>query len=142
MYIAETEFLFGVRESDKRNQEVAEILSLCRQGKISNFKVSSSGYLEVCMVMLSNGARAGQIQETLMLLKHKLIESSVLELSFSSNDLIRGFELLKRHRLEFFDALHAGVTLGQNAVIVSNDKIYDRVGVRRVSFDDLMNLFE
>jgi predicted nucleic acid-binding protein len=40
--------------------------------------------------------------------------------------------------VEYFDAMHAAVALGRNAILVTNDEIYKTLGVKTISFDELI----
>lgn len=90
------------------------------------------------LVLKSRGLSADQIEETLFLVKEKLIESDVVEAWLSSDDVIRLHELLRRFDVEYFDAMHAAIALGRNATLVTNDKVYKTLDVKTISFDDLI----
>jgi len=40
--------------------------------------------------------------------------------------------------VEFFDAMQAAVALGRNAILVTNDKIFTMLGVKTISFNELI----
>lgn len=137
MYLVETEFLFGVNPKDRRHRQVAEILQLIKRKKPGDFWACSSAFLEMGLVLKSRKLSADRIEETLFLVKEKLIESNVLEAWLSSDDVIRLHELLRRFDVEYFDAMHAAIALGRDATLVTNDKVYKILGVKTISFDDL-----
>lgn len=138
MYLVETEFLFGVNPKDRRHPQVAEILQLIKRKKPGDFWFCASAVLEMGLVLKSRGLSADQIEETLFLVKEKLIESNVLEAWLSSDDIIRLHELLRRFDVEYFDAMHAAIALGRNATLVTEDKVYKTLSVKTISFNDLI----
>lgn len=138
LYLVETEFLFGVSPKDRRHRQVTEILQLIKMKKLGDFWACSSAFLEMGLVLKSRGFPAAEIEETLFLVKEKLIESNVLEAWLSSDDIIRLHELLRRFDVEYFDAMHAATALGRNATLVTDDKVYKTLGVKTISFDDLI----
>jgi len=44
--------------------------------------------------------------------------------------------------LTFFDALHASVALSNKLSMVSNDPVYNKLGIKNLSFRDFLNLLE
>jgi predicted nucleic acid-binding protein len=44
--------------------------------------------------------------------------------------------------LTFFDALHASVAISNKLTTISNDKAYNEVEVKRISFKEFLNLIE
>ena len=64
-------------------------------------------------------------------------------MGLSSDDLILCEDLLVQHRfLTFFDGLHASVALNNKFSVVSNDEVYDGLGIKRFSFKDFLDLLE
>jgi len=48
-----------------------------------------------------------------------------------------------QHRsLIFFDGLHASVALNNGSSMVSNDQVYDELGVKRLSFKDFLEFLK
>jgi len=138
MYMVETEFLFGLRTSDKWHEQVMKILSLFREGKIEALRSCTSAFLEVGIVLQAHGIRAEQIEDILFLMKQKFIEFNVGEAELNSDDILRLYELLRAYDVEFFDAMQAAVALGRNAILVTNDKIFTMLGVKTISFNELI----
>jgi predicted nucleic acid-binding protein len=138
LYLVETEFLFGINPSDRWHNKVMQILELFKKREGGELRFSASALLEMSLVLQSRGLRMEKIEETLFLAKQKLFESNVLEEWLNSDDVIRAYELLKKFDVEYFDAMHAAVALGRNAVLVTNDKVYETLGVKTISFDDLI----
>lgn len=107
-------------------------------GKIEELHCCTSAFFEVGVVLQAHGIQAEDIEETLFLMKQKLAEFNVRETELISDDVIRLYELLRRYDIEFFDAVQAAVALGRNAILVTNDKVFKMVGVKTVSFKELI----
>lgn len=140
MYIVETEFLFGLRTNDRWHKQVSEIIKLRKIGKIESLYCSTSAFLEVGVVLQSRGFSAEDIEEVLFLMKQKTMETNIEEVKLTSDDILRLYELLAEYDIEYFDALQAAVALGRNATIVANDKIFKAIGVKSVTFNELIKL--
>jgi predicted nucleic acid-binding protein len=138
LYLVETEFLFGIRPNDRWHDQVVKILELFKEGQIKELHSCASAFLEMGLVLQAHSVPADRIEETLFLVKQKLLEFGVLEVELSSDDLIRLYELFRKFDVEYFDAMHAAVALGRNAVLITNDEVYKTLGVKTVSFDDLV----
>lgn len=138
MYLIETEFLFGTRTGDKWHNQVVKILELFKAGKIETLLSCASAFLEVGVVLQAHGIQAEQIEETVFLMKQKLHESKIEEVGLNSDDIVRLYELLRRYDVEYFDAMQAAVALGKNATLVTNDKVFAMLGVKTVSFEELI----
>jgi predicted nucleic acid-binding protein len=134
----ETEFLFGIRPNDKWHDQVVKILELFKREQIKELRSCASAFLEMGMVLQAHRIPADRIEETLFLVKQKLLESGVLEVELGSDDIIRLYELLRKFDVEYFDAMHAAVALGRNATLITNDEVYKALGVKSVSFSDLI----
>ena len=138
MHVVETEFLFGLRTGDKWHNHVMEILELFRRGRIEALQSCTSAFLEVGAVLQAHGVQAERIEKTLFLMKQKLAEFNVGEVKIISDDIIRLYELLRKYDIEYFDAMQAAVALGRNVVLVTNDKIFAMLGVKTISFKELI----
>ena len=138
MYLVETEFLFGLRKDDKWHNHVVKILDLLKNGKINTLNSCTSAFLEVGTVLQAHNIQPEQIEETLFLIKQKLAEANIEEIELNSDDIIRLYELLRRYDIEFFDAMQAAVAIGKNATLVTNDKIFAKIGLKTISFTELI----
>jgi predicted nucleic acid-binding protein len=138
MYIVETEFLFGLRADDRWHKQVLEIIKLYKIGKIKHLYCSTSAFLEVGAVLQARGFPVEDIEESLFLMKQKIMESNIEEIELTHDDIIRLYELLVEYDIEYFDALQAAVALGRNAIIVANDEVFKAIGVEAVTFDELI----
>jgi len=136
----ETEFLFGSQPKDKRYDVVSSILEAYAATKPFSFYYPISALVEVREVMASHKKDAAKRLNALTFIKAKATSFGLKEIELSSNDLILCEHLLVQHNsLTFFDGLHASVALNNKLSIVSNDEIYDELGLKRLSFKDFVN---
>ncbi|MEM3380681.1 MAG: PIN domain-containing protein [Candidatus Bathyarchaeia archaeon] len=142
-FMVETEFLFGFQPKDRSYDTVSRILNTYTATKPFTIYYPVSALIEIREVMVSYGKSSSERINALTLIKAKSAASNLLEITISSDDLILCEELMVQDTaLTFFDALHASVALSNNLSIISNDEAYDRVGVKRISFKDFLNLLE
>jgi len=141
--MVETEFLFGFQPKDKHYEVVSNILKAYPAIKLFSLYYSVSALVEMRAVMASHRKDPAERLDALTFIKAKAISSGLLEIGLSSDDLILCEDLLMQHRfLTFFDGLHASVALNNGFSVVSNDDVYDELGVERFSFRDLLDLLK
>ena len=142
-FMVETEFLFGFQPKDRRYDIVSKILKAYTEAKRISICYPVSALIEIREVMASHGKSAEERLKALTFIKAKADTSNISEINLSSDNLILSEEIMMRHPdLTFFDSLHASAALGNNLTIVSNNKAYDKIGVKRISFKDFLNLLE
>lgn len=142
-FMVDTEFLFGFQPKDKHYEVVSKILEAYVTAKPFSFYYPVSALLEIREVMASHRKTAAERLNALAFIKAKAVESGLLEIELSSNDLILCEDLLMQHRsLTFFDGLHAAVALNNKFSMLSNDKIYDEINIERLSFKDFLDLLK
>jgi len=142
-FMVETEFLFGFQPKDKHYDIVSKILKAYMATKPFPVYYPVSALIEIREVMASHGKSAVERLNALIYIKAKAITSNLRELSLSSDDLTLCEEIIAQHiNLTFFDALHASVALNNKLSMVSNDEAYDKIGIKRISFKDFLNLLE
>lgn len=142
MYIVETEFLFGLRTDDKWHKQVSKIIDLHKDKKIEPLFCCTSAFLEVGVVLQAHGFSSEQIEDVLFLMKQKTAEANIAEFELSSDDIIRLYELLRRYDVTYFDAMQAAVALGREATLITNDKTFRHIGVKTISFKELIKTVE
>jgi len=141
--MVETEFLFGFQPKDKHYDVVSSILKAYTATKPFSLFYPVSALVEIREVMASHKKDAPERLNALTLIKTNAISFGLPEIGLSSDDLILCEDLLMQHRfLTFFDGLHASVALNNKLSIVSNDEIYDGLGVKRLSFKDFLSLLK
>lgn len=144
VYLIETEFLFGLIPGDLHNKVVKRALSLVK-AKNPDVRCLASGLLETIFVAKARGKKEAEIRESLAAMLSKLRRNGIrlVEL-IDAGDLLGCLSLRELyHSLSFYDALHASSALNRAGLLISNDKLYDRVaGLRRVSFDAFVTNME
>ena len=142
MYIVETEFLFGLRIDDKWHKQVSKITELHKNRKIEPLFSCASALLEVGVVLQAHGFSAEQVEDVLFLMKQKMAETNIREVELNSDDIIRLYELLRRYDIEYFDAMQAAVALGRKATLITNDETFKQIGIKTISFQELIKTVE
>jgi len=142
LYIVETEFLFGLRTDDKWHEQVSNIIELHKNRKIEPLFSCASAFLEVGVVLQARGFPAERIEDVLFFMKQKMVETNITEIELNSDDIIRLYELLRRYDIEYFDAMQAAVALGRKATLITNDKTFKQIGIRTISFQELIKTVE
>ena len=141
--MVETEFLFGFQPKDKHYDVVSGILKAYMATKPFSLYYPVSALVEVREVMASHKKDTAERLNALTFIKAKAISFSLPEIGLSSDDLILCEDLLMQHRfLTFFDGLHASVALNNKFSMISNDEIYDELGINRLSFKDFLKLLK
>jgi len=141
--MVETEFLFGFQPKDKHYDVVSSVLKAYTATKPFSLYYPVSALVEVREVMAGHRKDAAERLNALTFIKAKAISSNLREMGLSSDDLILCEDLLVQHRfLTFFDGLHASVALNNKFSVVSNDEVYDGLGIKRFSFKDFLDLLE
>jgi len=142
-FVVETEFLFGFQPRDKYYELVSSILKAYMATKPFSLYYPVSALVEIREVMASHKKDTAERLDALTFIKVKAISFGLSEMWLSSDDLILCEDLLMQHRLlTFFDGLHASVALNNRLSIISNDKIYDELGAKRISFKDFLDLLK
>lgn len=137
-YIVETDFLFGLRPSDRLHDLVTAALQKNLKGEL-RLIVSGASPIEANAVMASQGLAEKQIGEAFSLIrttlqKHRLerytwITISDVQNASSSRQRLRG--------LTFFDSLHAAISSRMGAPVLSSDPIYRDLGAKWVDLRDM-----
>ena len=142
-FMVETEFLFGFQPKDKHYDVVSSVLKAYMAAKPFSLHYPVSALIEIREVMASHKKDPTERLNALTFIKAKAVSQGLLEIGLFSNDLILCEDLLMQHPfLTFFDGLHASVSLNNKFSMVSNDKIYDALGIKRLSFKDFLSLLK
>ena len=138
-----TEFLFGFQPKDKHYDTISSVLKAYMATKPFPLHYPVSALVEIREVMASHKKDASERLNGLTFIKAKAISFGLSEIGLSSDDLILCEELLLQHRfLTFFDGLHASVALNNKFSIISNDEIYDELGMKRIPFKAFLDLLK
>lgn len=140
MPLLETEFLFALREGDRFYSNAMRILRIYEERRIAELRVSTSGFLEVANVLRGRNFKSALISKVLAEMRRKIALHDLEELKLDSMMIEKCEELSSKKELGFtyFDALHAAAAILYDGIIVSNDRIYDKVDIRRLTFEDFI----
>ncbi len=136
--LVESDFLFGLRGSDRHHSQVMKALEMHRRGAIS-ISILSSSVMEVWAVLLSRGLRTAAVEDSLALIDAILAENDVhrfvpVEMSDAAlAERLRG----DRKGLGFFDSLHAAVSRRLGINLLSSEGAYENMGLKVMDLDSL-----
>ncbi|MEX2702655.1 MAG: PIN domain-containing protein [Candidatus Baldrarchaeota archaeon] len=137
MFLVETEFLLGLRPSDKWNNLVKEIISLSKMKNVPiNYTLSS--LLEIRSILYSHGKKAGFVHRAIAHLKAKLDEEGIVEVPLTSDDIILADKLREETEATYFDVLHAAVALRTSLTLISNDPVFRSLGVKCLTMKEVI----
>ena len=137
MFLVETEFLLGLRPSDKWSNLVKEIISLSRMKNVPiNYTLSS--LLEIRAILYSHGKKAGFVHRAIAHLKAKLDEEGIVEVPLTSDDIILADKLREETEATYFDVLHAAVALRTSLTLISNDPVFQSLGVKCLTMKEVI----
>jgi len=135
-FLVETDFLFGLRHSDRYNPKVEEALNLTKNKKVE-LKVITSAIFEVRTVLYSQGKNSEEIRQILTLMKQKLDDNNIKEEYIKFDDFILADYLRSQHgKLTFFDALHAAVSQRKKISLYGNDEVLKDLKFIAKTFDE------
>ncbi|MHA1232757.1 MAG: hypothetical protein ACTSPQ_19160 [Candidatus Helarchaeota archaeon] len=135
-YLIETDFLFGLRPSDKYYIKVKKMLELSKNKKIE-LKITNSAIFETRTVLYSQGKNSKEIYTILTLMKEKLNENNIKEEYVRFDDFILADYLRSKYpELTFFDSLHVAVSKNRNIPLCGNDSVLINLGFIIKNFND------
>ena len=140
MPILETEFLFALREGDRFHSQALQILSRYEELQLADLKVSTTGFLEVANVLRGRNFKSERIAQVLGEMRRKMNLHDLQEVKLDAEIIEKCEELISKKELNltYFDALHAAAAALYDRTIISNDNIFDKLGIRRISFKDFV----
>jgi len=134
----ESDFLFGLRESDAHHKHVLKGLELHSRGEMV-IRVSSSSVIEVQTVLHSRGLPGNVIEDALSLMGGMLALNGIRDfVPFELGDAVLSERLRASHRgLGFFDSFHAAVCERLQSTMLSSEGVYETLGLRVIDLDRL-----
>ena len=137
MPILETDFLLGLRSGDSKHSSSLAILRLATARKVKKLAICGSAFVEIGVGMRGSLTRPDIVE---VLLNLRALVASIAEIPLSSLIIMSGLELEDRLSVtNLFDCLHAATALSHDAVIVSDDRFYEKVpGLTRLSFTNFL----
>jgi predicted nucleic acid-binding protein len=135
----ESDFLLGLRKSDKRHANVQVALKKHREGAFF-ITLLSSAVLEVRAVLYSRGLEGKVVEETFSLMAALLAEHGVSDSSnLSLSDVIVAEAMRNDMQgLTFFDSLHAATAKRLGMTLLSSEGSYARLGLPFIDLDRLV----
>jgi predicted nucleic acid-binding protein len=121
--ILDTEFLFGLNETDPKHSKIKEILD----SKRKSLKIPSIAVFEYILVLLSKNISNETIIESLSILNDIFNEYDLKILELDLNQLIEGLKLRSAYRFGFFDCLIAGTAIASKELLIGDDKIFKNI---------------
>jgi predicted nucleic acid-binding protein len=135
----ESDFLLGLRKSDKRHANVVIALKKHKEG---SFRITllSSAVLEVRAVLYSRGVKGRDVEETFSLMAALLAEHGVTDSSTLSLSDVIVAEAMRNDmpNLTFFDSLHAATSKRLGMTVLSSEGSYARMGLPFIDLDKLV----
>jgi len=135
--VLEADFLLGLRRRDKKHRLCMAILDLAKARKVKKLAICGSAFVEIGVGMRGSLVRQ-DIVEVIRNLRGLI--TSIPELPLGSLIIMAGLELEERLSVSnLFDCLHAATALSYDAVMVSDDRFYERVpNMKRLSLTDFV----
>lgn len=136
--LVESDFILGLRSSDRRHSKVMKALSMHREGRLS-LRVLSSAVLEVRAVLYSRGLGPEEVQEAFSLMAAMLAEHGVGEpVPVELADVIVAERLRgEEPSLGFFDSLHAASSKRLGLHLLSSEGVYASLDLPVIDLDRL-----
>lgn len=137
LYLAETEFLFSLRPKDTWNRLSRKILQKAKQNTVQ-VRLLESAINEARAVLYSQGKGPRESYRSLIFIKRKLLLNGIGEEAITMDDYILADRLREDFReLTFFDSVHAAAALRRNQTLITNDRVYERLEVKTITFREL-----
>ena len=133
MPIVDTEFLFALAPLDRKHERAMESLS------IRNLRVPDTALFEFQIVLRARGRKADEVAKAIVAIR-EILGRTAREVQTISTDLfLKQAEIEIKYELSYFDSLIAASALLTDAMIVSDDRDYDRVpGLNRIIIGKLV----
>ena len=127
MPVLDTELLFGFNPKDKRHESTLKILNeLSKKGQ-KVFAPDTSIY-EFQSVLRGLGKKLSEIKLAMISLKQAFEENGIEEArTLGIGTILLQCEFEEKYKLTYFDSLIAASAFALDRVIVSDDRIFDKV---------------
>ncbi len=133
MPILDTEFIFGLNPSDPRHHDVIKVLEKIKTGEIKNVAVSDIALLETYIVLRNRG-KTGAVKVIFQKINEICKEYGIKEIkTLDKNLILRQISIENRHGATFFDSLIAASAETYDRSIISDDDVYDKLELKRIS---------
>jgi len=125
--VADTEFLFGMRDSDPKHVYVRSILEELERtypDRRKELTISPLAIFELVIVCMGARKRIDTIIEAIKLIDDTISRYKLGILDFSIEQVVKGLTVYKDLKRGFFDSLMAGSALVHDRVIIGDDEAF------------------
>lgn len=113
-----------VNRADRLHEPARRVFELAASGALKNLAIASSALMEYELVLRARGYSEKSIREDLEAFSRL---KGVRILPLTHETLLKAIELRIKHRLTYFDSLHAATALLHDSAIISADRAYKAV---------------
>lgn len=129
MPVLDTEFLFALNPRDRHHSEAKGLLRALARKEVTDVVVPDVALLEFVVTMKSHGFTEEEIKRALLAIKRILLDYRIPVLHALDIDTL--VDALS-YTNGFFDRLIAAAARRHDSVVISNDNIFDALGVMRI----------
>lgn len=140
--VADTEFLFALRSTDKKHALAREILQEVgggKRGASTRPLMPPVAVVELVMVLLSEGKEVKEIQKVLELIEEISERYGLGFAGFSLGQMLAGLSIYEASRIRLFDSLMAGVAKDMDTEIVGDDPDFEIRGLKHLTFREYLD---
>jgi len=134
--VADTEFLFGMRDRDSKHQYVKCILDELERvapDRKKELVIPPVALFELVIMCMSENKDVDIIIEILDQIKDIASRYKLEILDFSQDQLAKGLTIYKELERGFFDSLVAGTALAHDNIVLGDDDAFLEItGLRRI----------
>lgn len=127
MPVLDTVVLFGAMDEDDQHHETSLVQLRRLSSETENYWVSGFALFEFDVVMKSRGISLDERMETYSLLLKDFPAVSERTLRIGPAALFLTAQLEKSHAIDYFDAGVASESLQKDGVVVSTDRVFDKI---------------
>lgn len=134
MPIVDTEFLFALNPGDTKHEGALKMLEDVQNEKMKDLAVTDTAIFEYYSVLRSRGFASEETKSLLDALNKIFEEYSIKEINTINKDLLlRQLSVEADYNLDFFNSLLAASAENHDHSIISDDKAYDKLRIKRVA---------
>ncbi len=136
--LVESDFLLGLKKGDRVHADVLRALGMHKRGFLQ-LRILSSAVIEVRTVLYSKGFSLNQAEDIISLIDAELNDFGVrIYVPIRLSDIVLAEHLRDEFpKMTFFDSLHASASKRLGLSLLSNDPIYEEIGVQALNFSEL-----
>ncbi len=148
--IAETQFLFALRDVDPQNGIARQILEKTKERADFSLKIPPVAFIELISVLFSQSPTrkskksrsdtTSRIKQILNVIDKILDECRIGIADFNLDQLISAMSIYNSTSIGLFDSLIAGVADDLKAEVVSDDEDFEVAGLKRLGFIEYLRV--